>query len=164
MNPVWLFIVKYKTPILIILGLLLLWWMFGSKIVNSIKRAIKTKGQKQELSDVTTQITELQEQGIKPTYGAVQYSTWANQLAEAFDGCGTSNQVWRSVFGKMRNNLDVAILIDSYGVKTFDECNWEGNFGDFTGSLSEALVHELSEDELLELEKLFESNGLKSPF
>lgn len=164
MNAVWLFIVKYKTPILIILGLLLLWWLFGSKIVNSIKRAIKTKGQKEELSDVTTQIIQLQQQGIKPTYGAVQYSTWANQLVEAFDGCGTSNQVWKSVFGKMRNNLDIAILIDTYGVRTFDECNWEGNFSDFTGSLSEALVHELSDDERDELNRILQSSGVNYTF
>ena len=127
-------------------------------------RQWNTKGQKQELNDNTTNIQNLQQQGLVASYSGGQYSTWTNQLKEAFSGCGTSNGVWRNVFSKMKNDLDVALLIDAYGVRTYDQCNWEGDFGDFTGSLSEALVNELSSSELQEVNKLLESNKVNFRF
>lgn len=123
-----------------------------------------SKGQQQELTDNTTTIKNLEEQGLTPSYEPAQYSTWANQLQEAFDGCGTSNQIWQNVFQKLQNDLDVALLIKAYGVRTFDECNLEFDFGDFSGSLSEALVHELSSSEIKEINQYLQSNNVNYRF
>lgn len=149
---------------LLFLIAILIFILIVIRLVVWIVKTFNTKGQRQELQDITTQISALQNQGVRPSYPSAQYSTWANQLRGAFAGCGTSNEVWRNVFSKMKNDLDVALLIDTYGVRTFDECNWEADFGDFTGSLSEALVNELSPDELAEVNKLLESNKVNYRF
>jgi len=129
------------------------------------QRTQKTKGAKQELSDVTTTIANLQAQGIKPTYQPSQYSTWANELVKSFDGCGTDWTVVKNVFSKLKNNLDLALLLDSYGIKTYDKCSLtESITGDFTGSLSEALVDELDGDERDEINKLLMSNNINYSF
>jgi len=146
---------------------LIIWIIVGFGIYRAsrwIYRQWTTRGQKQELSDNSTNINNLQQQGLKPSYSASQYSTWANQLQEAFDGCGTSNGVWENIFPKIKNDLDVALLIDSYGVRTFDECNLELDFGDFKGSLSEALIHELSASEIEEINKSLQSNQVNYRF
>lgn len=129
-----------------------------------IIRQIPSKGQKLELSDNTTTIKNLEQQGLKQSFPNSQYSAWANQLQEAFDGCGTSNGVWENIFKKIKNDLDVAMLIDAYGIRTFDECNWEGDLGDFKGSLSEALIHELSASEIEEINKSLQSNQVNYRF
>lgn len=112
---------------------------------------------KAENKDAAKDLKTLMQSGVKATYMDSQYTTWANQLKEAFDGCGTSNGTWRSIYGQMKNDVDVLKLQDAYGTRTFDECNWEGNFGDFEGTLSQAIVHELSTNEQSELNKLLET-------
>lgn len=139
---------------------LLILWM----IWKWIKKQIRTKGQVLELNDITTTIKNLENQGVKPSFPLAQYSTWANQLSEAFNGCGTSNQVWRTIFESVKNDLDIALLIETFGVRQFDECNWEFNFGDFKGTLSEALVHELDGDELIEINNLLKQKGINYTF
>lgn len=140
-------------------ALFILW-----RIVRWARKQFRTKGQSLELTDITSTINNLQSQGLTPSFPIAQYATWANQLSEAFNGCGTSNQTWRTIFEAIKNDLDVALLIEAYGVRTFDECNWEFNFGDFKGTLSEALVHELSADELTEINDLLKSKGIKYTF
>lgn len=142
---------------------LILWIVLLLIIFRAFKwlmQQFKTGGQRQETKAIKDQISDLQSQGLKASYSSVQYSTWANQLQEAFNGCGTSDQVWRNIFSKMKNDMDLALLMDSYGVRTIDECNWELNFGDFKGSLSETIVHELDDDEVNELNQLLSSNNL----
>lgn len=127
-------------------------------------RKFKTRGQKLELSDNTTNIQNLQNQGVVPSFPFSQYATWANQLVQAFNGCGTSNHIWEDVFARLKNDLDVALLIDAYGVREFDECNFEFEFGDFKGTLAEAIVEELSSDERDELNGFLQSNNIQYRF
>lgn len=112
---------------------------------------------KAENKDAAKDLKSLQQQGMKASYMDSQYTTWANQLKEAYDGCGTSNGTWRTVFGQMKNDVDVLKLQDAYGTRKFDGCNWEGDFGDFEGTLSQAIVHELSSSEQSELNKILET-------
>lgn len=145
--------------VIIIIAAFFLW-----KLYNWIRKQFRTRGQSLELNDITSVINQLQGQGLTPSFPVSQYATWANQLAEAFNGCGTSNGVWATIFTSIKNNLDVALLIEAYGVREFDECNWEFNFGDFRGTLSEALVHELSGSELTEINDMLSSKGIKYTF
>jgi hypothetical protein len=146
------------------IGIVIGLFIAGRYVWKWAKKQFRTKGQIMELTDITTQISNLQGQGQKASFPSSQYSTWANQLAEAFNGCGTSDQAWRGIFTSIKNDLDLALLIEAYGVREFDECNWEFNFGDFKGTLSEALVHELDGDELIEVNDLLKSKGIKSSF
>lgn len=133
----------------------------GWKIYKYLK---ESKGRKQtELENKTggKDLRDLQALGQKASYPDSQYATWANQLKEAFNGCGTSNGVWKTVFGSLKNEVDVLKLNQTYGTRTFDECNWEFNFGDFTGTLSQALVHELSDSEMNEVNTMLEKAGIK---
>lgn len=57
-------------------------------------------------------------QGIKPSYPATQYKAYANTV---YDGMryaiGDDYSSVEEIMKKMQNNLDVALLIDSFGIK-----------------------------------------------
>lgn len=118
-----------------------------------IVKIMDTSGERAENSETKDQISKLKKDGMKPSYSDAQYAQWANQLKEAFAGCGTSNGTWANIYGKLKNDLDVLLLNKAYGTRKFDSCNWEFDFGDFEGTLSQALVHELSDAELQMLNK-----------
>lgn len=133
----------------------------GWKIYKYLSEARTRKQTGQEGKDAKADLRDLQALGQKASFMDSQYSQWANQLKEAFDGCGTSNGQWRSIFGQLKNDIDVLKLNTAYGTRTFDSCNWEFSFGDFEGTLSQALTHELSSSEMEELNGMLEKQSIK---
>lgn len=163
MNPASAFFLNPKVirTIAIVIGLIIagiiLWRVF-----KWLSRRVKTGGQRQETSDITFRILQLRQQGMKPSYSPDQYSSWANQLQEAFDGCGTSNHVWENVFNSVKNELDLLLVMDSYNTRTIDEC---GPFtGNFTGTLSETIVSDLSGSEISEINAKLKAKGINKTF
>lgn len=153
-----------KLPVIVQVIIVIILAFALYKGLRWVIRRFKTRGQQLELTDTTTTIQNLQNQGLQPSFPISQYSTWANQLQEAFDGCGTSNGVWQNIFSTVKNDLDVVMIIDAYGVREFDACNWEGDFGNFKGTLSEALIRELSGSEITEINKYLQSKNIKYRF
>lgn len=90
-----------------------------------------------------TAITQLAAQGIKPSYAQAQFTTWANTIQQAMEGCGASfTETLKPVFEGLKNEADIYALIAAYDVRTIDKC---GLFtGDFTGDLSATLAYKFS--------------------
>lgn len=86
-------------------------------------------------------LNQLGQQGVKPSFGQAQYSTWADELQQAFSGCGNgwTSQV-KPIFEAMKNDADIYALIQNYGVRKFDECGW----GTFEGDLGAAIGYKFS--------------------
>lgn len=68
------------------------------------------------------EILALQSKGIRPSYSATQYESFALKLAEAMNGCGTTEESIMQVFGAMKNKADVLSLISSFGVRFYQPC------------------------------------------
>lgn len=54
---------------------------------------------------------------MNASYSPSQMSTFADSLYSAMEGFGTDEKIIEDVFGKMKNDLDILLLIDAYGVR-----------------------------------------------
>ncbi len=133
----------------------------GWKLYKYLSDSGNRQDLKSESKDGKKELKDLQQAGQKATFSDAQYSTWANQLKTSFDGCGTSNGVWANIFGQLKNDVDVLKLNNEYGTRKHDGCNWEGDFGDFEGTLSQAIVNELSANEITAINNALEKKGIK---
>lgn len=121
-------------------------------IIYQVYKWIKAKAESGNYNAAVNQsqtaLTQLAQQGINPSYGQVQYTSWANMLQGQFEGCsaaGAAASFWEviePVFKGMKNDADIYALIKAYGVRSFDKCGlWNGDFnGDLSSSLSEKLT------------------------
>lgn len=127
------------------------------------------------VNQAQTSLNELEQQGIKPSYGQSEYTSMANALEQTFTGCGLD---WSGVvvptFQKMKNDADAYALVQNYGVRNFDECGW----GSFTGDLASALTYKTSgviltipnqsdiftDASIKSINKILSQNGLKFQF
>jgi predicted metalloprotease len=119
---------------------------------------------KEDVKDTQQELNALIQGGTRPSYGQSQFSQWASTLRQSFDGCGTDNKVWENVFKSMRNKADVLALIATYGVRTYDGCNWEGDFNDKTGGLTAALNDELSSSEISKINTMLSNKNITFQF
>jgi len=120
---------------------------------------------REDVKDAQKDLNKLIQQGVKPSYNQSQYNDWANSLRKAFDGCGTSNATWTRIFKDgIKNQADVLALVATYGERTYDGCNWEGDFGNTTTNLSGALQDELSSSEISQINKWLSEKGINYSF
>jgi hypothetical protein len=116
---------------------------------------------REDVKDTQEDLNDLIKKGVKPTYKQSQYSSWAATLKEAFDGCGTDNGAWERIFPLMKNDADVLALNATFGQRVIDGCNWQGDFGEKTHTLPQAIQSELSSGEIKELNNMLVKNRIK---
>lgn len=114
----------------------------GYKIIKKAEQVADTKYGKNDLSDVGSTLKELAKKGIKPQLTDGQLAVMAGTLRESFEGCMTNNDDIDNVFRKCTNEADVLSLIQKYGMRKYDACNWEFDFGDKEYTLPQALNSE----------------------
>ncbi len=129
----------------------------------------KQKGSRTDLNLSQSTLNTLSNQGIRPTYSPVQYSTWSNSLQQAFDGCGLGWTTQASVWRSMKNDADIHALITAYGERTVDKCGV--GTGDFKGDLPSTLAYKYSGAEgsvtgssIAMINSILKSNGLTFKF
>ena len=107
------------------------------------------------------EIREAGKTGEEQSYPNSWYIDQANSLQALFEGCGVyvdENIV--NIIKKCKNNTDWLVLKKKFGVRKFDGCNWEFNFGWDEGTLVQSLNGELSYDEVKEINDHFKSVGI----
>lgn len=114
-------------------------------ILYSIYRYLKKKAEASNynaaVSQSQTALTQLANKGIHPSYAQAEYTSMANDLQQAFTGCGAAYQtIVAPIFQKMKNDADIYALIANYGVRDIPECGW----GTFNGDLSATIGHKFS--------------------
>lgn len=119
---------------------------------------------KEDIFDVQKEVNKLKREGAKFPHSQAQYSLWAASLNEGFDGCGTSNGTWMTIFGEMKSDIDVLALIASYGKRDYDGCNWELDMGDKNSTLPQAITSELSANEISKINAMFAKNSISYRF
>ena len=153
---------------IVTVALILVIWG-GKKLIKLIKDEGDEDGgggasDKEDVVDNQKDCNKMKKGGAKETYGQGQYAAWATSLQAAFAGCGTTNSTWKTVFGAMKNDIDVCFLISTYGIRKYDGCNWEGDQGDTEGTLPKAITSELSESEIAEINEMFVKKNIKYRF
>ena len=123
---------------------------FGKKLAN-------IGGQHQ----IGQEIREEAREGHIQSFPDSWYIDQADALQALFEGCGVyvdANIV--SIMNKCKNNTDFLLLKKKFGVRKFDGCNWEFNFGWDEGTLVQSLQGELSYDEISQINTHFKSVGI----
>lgn len=144
-----------------------------------IKRTIEASNYQASVGQAQTAINQLAQQGVHPSYAQAQYTSYANTLKGAFEGCSgamNSNSFWNTitpVFQSMKNDADIYALIKAYGVRTIDKCGLgTGDFeGDLAGTLSEkftgtegVLIGAGDGKDIKTINDILKSNGLQFTF
>ena len=138
--------------------------VIGGAVYVIVKATKKGNGNSTSLPDVQSDIKDLQSKGQVASYGKGQYDLFANKLKQAFYSYGTDEAAVYGVFGQMKNDLDVAELIKSFGIwkvecsfwRPFDTC------GD--GDLAAWITSELDSDEVKQVNTLLANKGIKYQF
>tara|TARA_R110002020_G_scaffold44348_1_gene127975 strand:- start:1167 stop:1649 length:483 start_codon:yes stop_codon:yes gene_type:complete len=140
-----------------VLGTVVLLVVFRKQL-RSIGKKLKFAGKKFDIGQ------ELREEGRKggvQTYPDSWYKDTADNLQANFEGCGyyVDAQIV-SLMKKLKTNTDYLLLNKAFGVRRFDGCNWEFNFGWDEGNLGQSLNGELDYDEISDINNHFKSVGI----
>lgn len=147
-------------------------------VINGILQRVKADAElKKERNTVDVQEQELQnliDAGQRPTFPQSQYSIWADQIENQFDGCDFalltdslgfySNSGWliKKIADNLEKDADFLALQTAYDIRTYDQCGWW--MGNVTGSLSKAINDELASNEIGWINEILESKGITYKF
>lgn len=163
----------------VIVGGLFVVYLAGNAVLRKLKQAKDAREARDNVRNAEAERRRLQAQGIRPSYAPSQYSTWANSIEQAFDGCDPSGQLawgadsplgavsfWSTsgykvatILAQLKNNLDYLNLTTAWGIRTYDACGW------FTGNVTDvdfakAISDELTAREIGNLNEILKKKGI----
>lgn len=139
-------------------------FLIGKQVYSVVKSKLDVAKSMRESKEADDEVKKLKKEGIVPTLTDAQVQGMVNSLVTSFAGCGTDEHVVMKVFEQMKNDADVYKLISAYGVRKYDACNWEFEFGDKELSLSAAIADELDHNERGLLNHLLSTRGIAIRF
>ena len=155
---------EQKTTIALVAGIGLFTYFMLKKSGGLLTSIKKFTGQA-TTEDINRQTTEdiktLNKQGIKPTYYASQYVQFADKLYNAmitsnpFDG--TDEDAIYSVMRLMKNDVDINMLVKSFGTRRM-EFSLKG------GGLAAFLQDDLDKKEMAIVNKILSDNNINYKF
>lgn len=129
-------------------------------IIKKANQAKDLEKARATLKTVDNQIATLQA-SVKASYSLAQYQSWADAIESCFQGWGTCNG--DSFFKNMKNDLDIYLLIQAFGIRTIKSGTWNPT-PDFTGNLPMAVRDEYDTIEMAMLNGTLKKNGLTYQF
>ena len=148
-------------------------------IIKRIRGKADEKKQRQTLQAQQTELRNLQNTGMRPSFSESQYKMWADAIQNQFDGCDFGQNVFsadvpligywsasgkkvKDIVNQLKNDLDFLKLTEAWGMRTYDQCGI--GTGDVTGNLSYALSDELDRGEIMGLNNILKKKGIKYQF
>lgn len=119
------------------------------------------------------ELARLAKEGVRPSFYDSQYELWANQVAEAMNGCGTDEAMILNVMSFMRNDADVLKLIEQFGVRYYRPCaasqpisyaTWLLDSQSFGGGIGEWFAYDLSTSDIQDINETLKDNGVSYRF
>lgn len=135
-----------------------------AKIYKGIKNAKAFNLQTETSSQAVNDLKYFIQNGINPSYPDSQYQSWSLQITEAISGCGSDFLTITNVFQNMQNEADVLKLISTFGSRQFNYCMQFLRFSHPNMSLPAALAFKLSSDQLLQIDNILSTKGIKYRF
>jgi hypothetical protein len=155
---------EQKTTIALVAGIGLFTYFMLKKsggLLTSIKKFTGQATTEDINRSTTEDIKTLNKQGIKPTYYASQYVQFADKLYNAmitsnpFDG--TDEDAIYSVMRLMKNDVDINMLVKSFGTRRM-EFSLKG------GGLAAFLQDDLDKKEMAIVNKILSDNNINYKF
>ncbi len=155
---------EQKATIALVAGIGLFTYLMLKKsggLLTSIKKFTGQATSEDINRSTTEDIKTLNKQGIKPTYYASQYVQFADKLYNAmitsnpFDG--TDEDAIYSVMRLMKNDVDINMLVKSFGTRRM-EFSLKG------GGLAAFLQDDLDKKEMAIVNKILSDNNINYKF
>jgi hypothetical protein len=155
-------------------------YLFASQIIKKLRLDAEKRNAEKELDTTRIELDNQTQQGIVPSYTKSTYDAWAQSIQDQFDGCdpffggvfgigGDYNELSPSakkiydIVDKMNNDRDFLELVDSFDIRTYDQCGWgTGNVENAT--LYKAVSDELSQDEINFINERLANRGITYKF
>ena len=114
---------EFRVALAVVSGGYLAYWIYKKTRPETDKeKEERQKGAAE--GDIKDDIKDLKDKGQKLTYNKGQYSQYANSIYDALNcwSCwdGVEYGVIKNTLLRMKNDLDVATLVDSFGTRTYD--------------------------------------------
>lgn len=160
---------------IVIVGGLAITYIIGTNIVKMVKAASASADNQAKQNQIQSDLNNLGNQGVLPTFDDSQYNAWADSIEGALQGCDYSvsvaafgiltnsgTAVW-NVLSQLKNDADFLKLSKAYGSsRTLVKHFYCGYANDVTGSFSATLTRVLNPQELAKINQYLGDNGLKS--
>lgn len=117
------------------------------------------KKQQETQQTVDTEVTTRINKGETPTYSASQFKQFADTLQSAMEGMGTNEEAIYGVIAKMYSDLDVLMLIQSFGIRWYKELFFGENY-----TLAQWFDNELSTYGIDVVNNILAQRGIKFYF
>jgi hypothetical protein len=132
----------------------------GYRVWKGAKNAAALKGAKAENDAIDDELKKEPKAQSRPNS---EIQEMANSLHTAMSGYGTDIPRIYQVTAKIRNNSDALALKKAYGIRTLSSGRWSPE-PDFTGTLSQAFSEELSDAQIMAINKELSKKGITSRF
>jgi hypothetical protein len=145
----------------------------GYKIYQYYQEQERLKGLNLLTNSAGTELDQLAQQGVRPSYSDSTFESFSQQLQGAMTGCGTDEGVIYSVMQQMNNEADVRRLIQIFDVRYYIPCQYSNpidwlqytlNSKAFPGNLAQWLAFDLSTSELAKVNSTLASKGITFKF
>lgn len=150
-------------------GLALAGWL----VYRAIKRKQDEKAASQAAQAAASELANLANQGVTPTYSDSQFQSFCDTLVQAMNGCGTNEDSIYQIFGYMQNEADIRKLITTFGVRYIEPCwisesdayaVWLFNDKAYGGELGSWLNFDLRASEIAKVNSILKGNGINYQF
>lgn len=144
--------------------------------IKKIKKDADLAKQRETTKAFEKDVANLSKSGVNPTFSLAQYKQWADSISEQFSGCDFTATYYSlslpfasssfinvaTIIKQFKNNADFASLVIAFDQRNYDQCGvWNG---DFSGNLTKAVIDELKQPEIEELNNILISKGITYKF
>ncbi|MBK7362997.1 MAG: hypothetical protein IPJ01_11935 [Micavibrio sp.] len=136
--------------------------LIGFMAYKKLSKTDAEKDAEESLKDTNKDLKNLTKYQ-KPSYLPSQYGAFGDSLYEAMNGMGSDENEIYDVFRKMKNTMDVLLLIQAFGIRDYtDDRVFVFNVKPM--NLNQWISVELKTSEKEELNKILSSKGIKFQF
>jgi hypothetical protein len=147
--------------------------LLGYSLYRRFRTSQDIKEANQAAALATSELQQLAQQGVTPSYSLSQFENFSQTIVTAIDGCGTDEDAIYSVFGQMNNEADIRQLVATFGVRYTQPCAasspisytiWLANDKAFGGPLGVFLRFDLSDSEISHVNSILRTRGINYQF
>jgi hypothetical protein len=156
---------------IVVVGGLAIGYIAVTSILNKIKEVNNKAKDEKELNTAKDELQIEIKKGIGPTITRSIAEAMSSAIIEASNDCGTNNDIVFAQFDKVKNQADMLLFVDTFGLRKKVRCPFstdtrESFWSKYTIplSLSSVISSELSQNEINKINNKLSSKGIEYRF
>lgn len=156
---------------IVVVGGIAIGYIAVTSIINAIRGKAQKEKQEQEVNNAKSELQKEINSGNKPTLSRSTLEAMSNAVVSASNDCGTKNNLLLSQFDNLKNQADMLLFIDVFGLRKKTRCPFSDDTREnFMSSqtppmsLSAIVSSELSSSQINSLNNKLTSKGISYKF